>query len=193
MRGVHLDAHEALLIRQEIRPAEDRKRETGMPPIDTRGYRDFGKAYGPNDIVMPGGLEVQVDPARNGGADVLAIYTGTLLVNLKGTGPGAWFRGNIAFPVHTGNRRWTPRQIGAGWTFWEDGTVTLSLASIYNAGHANHGGHAVDAAIVYCSQPQPVAQPEDHIQVQALVAIRDNDAYLYRLSYQVTAKGRTEI
>jgi hypothetical protein len=35
----------------------------------------------------------------------------------------------------------------------------------------------------------PTVDGEDHLQLQTLVAVRDTDGILYRLSYQITALG----
>ena len=72
---------------------------------------------------------------------------------------------------------------------FRDGTATVSLAAVYNAGVANHAGWAVDAARVEAVSPSGALPPEDHLQIQALLAVRDTDGILYRLSYQVTAVG----
>jgi hypothetical protein len=68
----------------------------------------------------------------------------------------------------------------------------LSLASIFNAGVANFAGWAVDAAIVEPMIPIGTPEPDDHLQIQALLAVRDVDGILYRLSYQVSVLGATQ-
>lgn len=51
------------------------------------------------------------------------------------------------------------------------------------AGTANYAGWVVDAAIVEAVTPVAVPQPDDHLQIQALIAERDSDGYLNRLAY----------
>ena len=162
-------------------------------PINTNGYRDFGIGLGVNDVAYPHSLEIRIDPQLNNGADVLCLYTGTLVFAAKGKTAQAWHRGSMAARVPTPGRRWSPTTIarGPGWTIFMDGSVVLSLASIYNAGTANYAGWAVDAAIVEAVTPAAVPQPDDHLQIQALIAVRDSDGYLNRLAYQVSALGRT--
>ena len=87
-----------------------------------------------------------------------------------------------------------PRQPGAvgdnrraGWTEFRSGTVSLSLASVFNAGEAIDAGWAVDGAnLAVFSGPQSGPGP---IRVDAKVAVRDVGATLHRLTYQITALG----
>jgi hypothetical protein len=81
---------------------------------------------------------------------------------------------------------------GPDWTGFRGATAVLSLASIFNAGVANSAGWAVDAAIVEPMVPIGVSEPDDHLQIQALLAVRDVDGILYRLSYQVSVLGATQ-
>jgi len=64
----------------------------------------------------------------------------------------------------------------------------LSLASIFNLNVATNAGWAVDGAGVYA-----LGYEEDGLEVVAAIAVRDSDAFLYRLSYQVTALGEGPI
>jgi hypothetical protein len=160
--------------------------------IDTTGYQDFVITLGPADVETPQVLEVRVDPAINGGADVLCFYSGVLKFGQKGTATDHWDRGALYARFPTGSRRWFgPQSIqgGPGWTRFIDGTVTVSLAAIYNAGVANYAGWAVDAAMLEATHLSPAVGGEDHLQLQALLAVRDTDGILYRLSYQITALG----
>jgi hypothetical protein len=61
---------------------------------------------------------------------------------------------------------------------WLPATAVLSLASIFNAGVANFAGWAVDAAIVEPMIPIGTPEPDDHLQIQALLAVRDVDGIL---------------
>jgi hypothetical protein len=53
---------------------------------------------------------------------------------------------------------------------------------------ANNAGWAVDAAALELIVP---VKFEEHLEIQALIAVSDTDGILYRLSYQVTALGIT--
>jgi hypothetical protein len=161
-------------------------------PLNTDGYRDFSVAVQPSEVYSPHVLEVRVDPGLNNGADVLCIYSGVMTLSqpVKGTSQSAWRRGDLNAGFPTGSRKWQGPGVsrGPGWTAFRDGAAILMLSSIYNAEVANHAGWAVDAAIV-----EPITQINegDHLRIHALLAVRDSDGYIYRLSFQVTALGQT--
>lgn len=158
--------------------------------LDTTGYTDFRISVGPDDVETPQALELRVDPTMNAGADVLCFYSGILRFAAKGTSADKWSRGSLFARVSTAGRNWSNPSIyrGPGWTVFRGGTVTVSLASIYNAGEANSAGWAVDAAQVEAKSAVGIGV-EDHLEIQALLAVRDTDGVLYRVSYQVTALG----
>ena len=160
-------------------------------PLDTTGYTSFSVDLGVADVAEPQALEVRIDPALNDDADVLCVYTGTLMLEVQGTAQQNWTRGNLVARVPTPGRLWQPASAdhGSGWTTFRDGSVVVSLASIYNAGVSNYAGWAVDAARVEAVAPQGALPPEDHVQIQALLAVRDIDGILFRLAYNVTAVG----
>jgi hypothetical protein len=160
-------------------------------PLDTTGYTSFAIELDVGNVAEPQALEVRLDPAINDGAEVLCVYTGTLVFGVQGTAVEDWSRGNLVARIPTPGRLWTPASSDrdSGWTVFRDGTATVSLASIYNSGVSNFAGWAVDAARVEAVSPPGALPPEDHLQIQALLAVRDTDGILYRLSYQVTAVG----
>lgn len=161
-------------------------------PLDTTGYTDFRIGLGPSDVETPQALEVPVDPAMNSGANILCFYSGIFRFAAKGTSVDHWDRGSLLARLPTAGRNWSTSSIfrGPGWTVFRGGTATLSLASIYNAGVANNAGWAVDAAqLEAVSGTSEFGDVEDHLQVEALLAVRDNDGILYRVSYQVIVLG----
>ena len=164
-----------------------------IPPPE---YDDFFGRFG--GIENPLALEVRVDPALNDGANILATFTGTVKIDglyrgaerYEGQSAGAWSRGTFKFEIPTPGRTWY------GWapgypmddpslTYVLRTTVTLSLASIFNKNVANNAGWAVDGANAY-----GMAHEVSGLAVDAAIAVRDSDGYLYRLAYQVTALGR---
>jgi hypothetical protein len=159
-------------------------------PLDTTGYTDFFISVGMENIETSQVLEVQVNPALNAGADILCFYSGILKFAAKGKSADEWERGSLVARVPTAGRNWSNPSVsrGPGWTVFRGATATLSLASIYNAGEANYAGWAVDAAQVEAKKVDNIGA-EDHLQIQALLAVRDTDGVLYRVSYQVTALG----
>jgi hypothetical protein len=161
-------------------------------PLDTSGYSGFSIRLGPADVETPQALEIRVDPAANNGADLMCIYTGVLRFAAIGQSETAWLRGSLVARLPTLGRRWSSISRGQDWTGFRGATAVLSLASIFNAGVANFAGWAVDAAIVEPMIPIGAAEPDDHLQIQALLAVRDVDGILYRLSYQVSVLGATQ-
>lgn len=159
-------------------------------------HSDFFAAV--DGIENPLAMDVRVDPATNGGANVLSIYTGTLMVGrfhgfggttFGGTSASAWSRGILRASVPTPGRRWTFIPVdgipeGSVMTHLHAATVVVSLASIYNRGEAHHAGWAVDGADV-----QALGHEVEGLQIEAKIALRDSDGHLYRLSYQVNALG----
>ena len=160
-------------------------------PIDTTGYTSFAVELDVGDVAEPQALEVRIDPTLNDGAEVLCVYTGTLLFQVQGTSIDDWTRGSLVARIPTPGRLWRPGSVdhGPGWTVFRDGTAVVSLASIFNDEISNNAGWAVDAARVEAVSPAGALPPEDHLQIQALLAVCDTDGILYRLSYQVTAVG----
>lgn len=168
-------------------------------PWDLNGYDQFfTKIAG---VENPLALEVYVDPALNGGANVLCTYTGTLIIEgfiaFGSFEPlhqsSEWSRGQLQFNVPTPGRRWTfipsegiPASAPSDLIFYHDGTVVASLAAIFNRNAANNAGWAVDGTDLY-----PLGNQDIGLRVEAKLAIRDSDGYLHRISYQVTALGQS--
>jgi len=150
-------------------------------------------------IENPLAVEIQVDPALNKGANVLGVYTGTALLGklngfggteFKGTSTAHWSRGQVRIRVPAPGRIWTFLPIdgppeGHRATFFHGGTVVASLASIYNKNVANNAGWAVDGADI-----QALGIQDNGLVIEAKLALRDSDGFLYRLAYQVTALGQ---
>jgi hypothetical protein len=147
-------------------------------PLDTSGYSGFSIRLGPADVETPQALEIRVDPAANNGADLTCIYTSVLRFAAIGESENAWLRGSLVGRLPTLGRQWSSISRGPGWTGFRGATAVLSLASIFNAGVANFAGWAVDAAIVEPMIPIGTPEPDDHLQIQALLAVRDVDGIL---------------
>jgi hypothetical protein len=158
-------------------------------PLDTSGYQEFEIELGPGDVETPQVLEIRVDPGANDGAEVMCVYTGVLRFGAIGTSDSAWSRGSLVARIPTPGRRWSSISRGPEWTGFRSATATLSLASIFNSGAGNIVGWAVDAAIVEPFIPIGVAEPDDYLRIQALLAVCGTQGVLYRLSYQVSALG----
>ena len=98
----------------------------------------------------------------------------------------------MQFTIPTPGRRWTfiplegiPQESNSHFTYFYGGTVVVSLASIFNKNVANNAGWAVDGAELFA-----LGNEVEGLRVEAKIAVRDSDGFLYRLSYQVTALGQ---
>jgi hypothetical protein len=165
---------------------------------NTSGYDDFAASVA--GIENPLAVEVRLDPAVNGGANILCVYTGTVILGklLKGGGEvspstGDWIRGVVNITIPTAPRRWTfiplpPETIPEEtvFTYLFSGTVVASLASIFNRNVANNAGWAVDGAHLYAA-----GNKDEGLRIEAKLAVRDSDGFLHRVSYQATALGKT--
>lgn len=167
-----------------------------MPWYPSDIYSDFVAPI--NGIENPLALEVRVDPTINHEANFLCTYTGTVMLGKlsfrdenHGQSADYWSRGQVSFDIPTPGRTWTFIPLpgyptdDARLTYFHGGTVVLSLASILNMNVANNAGWAVDGAGVYALGNEDVG-----LNVQAAIAVRDSDGFLYRLAYQVTALGK---
>lgn len=159
--------------------------------LDDQNYKDFAvRLLSPSDVASPSIVEIGIDPARNNGANILCLYSGTFKMGQKGS-KADWVRGTLNAPVATGARQWSPRDRGPDWTRFRDGSVTLSLSAIYNVKTAKNAGWAVDAAETEAIATTHLHPLDDHLEVRALIAVSDTDGILYRLAYSVAALGVT--
>ncbi|MGH8527700.1 MAG: hypothetical protein ACREXY_26840 [Gammaproteobacteria bacterium] len=164
---------------------------------NTSGYKDFAARI--DGIENPLSVEIPLDPAVNGGANILCVYTGTVMLGkfFKGgvevsPSTGNWIRGTALITIPTAPRRWTfiplPPETIPGetpFTYLFGGTVVVSLASIFNKNVANNAGWAVDGADLYAA-----GHKDEGLRIETKLALRDSDGFLYRISYQATALGK---
>jgi hypothetical protein len=61
---------------------------------------------------------------------------------------------------------------------------------MYNAFESHHAGWAIDGSELTVVEPGGATR-DDHLEIRALIAVRDSDGYLYRVSYQATVLGQT--
>jgi hypothetical protein len=138
----------------------------------------------------------------------LLVLSGVAIVDLKGTSGAVWLRETVSIrPVlnsalnHAINRYAIPRPPGTeGGNYWtgfqvEQWAPFAALSSIFNQGHSINSGFAVDVW-----RPNPFGTGIDaftnaplnnlFVGIQVDVAVRDTDAWLYRLSYNITLLGK---
>jgi hypothetical protein len=170
-----------------------------MPWSPSDSYNDFVALV--DAIENPLGLDVRVDSRLNNEANFLCFYTGTAIIGRlrflhdQERSPDHWSRGFVRFLVPTPGRTWTFKptpqypEVNPRFTSFHGGTVVLSLATIFNGNVANNAGWAVDGADVYAVG----IKDEFGLVIRAAIALRDSDAAIYRLAYQVTALGKGPI
>lgn len=119
----------------------------------------------------------------------LFIFTGiAIFEKLKGTG-SSWEGGEAGISANYQNV-FSPNQaiLPKHWT------VDVQLASIFNAGVANNTGWSVNEySLVRVTNGLgggKVAVPSGRLVLDSKIAVRDSDAYIHRLSYNVTILGK---
>lgn len=119
----------------------------------------------------------------------LIILSGVALVNLRGNSESNWLRERVTLNLNNdlasaiNQAPWRPRS-GYFWIFRIEQWVPFATVNArYNAHVANHDGSAVDTFRL---------EPTRGAVLHADVAVRDTDAYLYRMGYHLDLYGRLE-
>lgn len=129
-----------------------------------------------SDIVSQHWVKFNIENNR-----VCYVLTGVFLTGLKGQSQN-WLRERIimnipipALPIETGLHieQWAPY---------------FTMNSVYNKDTAVNSGHAVDAFGLYDREIDS-NYGQSTVNFYNDIAVRDSDAYLYRIGYNVTLKG----
>ncbi len=134
------------------------------------------------------------------------VLSGVVLIDMKGVSSAQWRRETLLInpdlkePIKTANRLYGfPLPAGHEDTFRylfqvEQRAAFASLSSVFNANVSNNSGFAVDA---WRPNPDFTVTDTENLQVpnifsgvQADIAVRDSDAFLYRVGYHITLIGR---
>jgi hypothetical protein len=118
---------------------------------------------------------------KTGDGKELIILTGVVIIDLKGESGEQWRWETVDFGIpfrhlHPDGKALAP----------ENWAVFVTINAIYNAGKSYNSGHAVDAFELLGAR----AGLAQEIWVRAHVAVRDSDAYLFRIGYHVTLVGK---
>lgn len=110
-------------------------------------------------------------------------------VGFKGTSMQAWRRDqvNVDLDLVPSINRLRPLSPGPNtyWAFQMDQWAPIvSLNSVHDARVSNYAGYAVDAFAI--RQPAP----DTSVTLEMLVAVRDVDAYVFRIGFHVSLTGR---
>lgn len=132
--------------------------------------------FGEGDIVSRHWVKANVENNK-----VLYTLTGVVLTGLKGESQN-WLRErieiNIPIPA-------LPRDTGLHIEQW---APYFTMNSVYNKNTAVNSGHAVDSfSISYREADTNYGQ--NSVSFFVHTAVRDSDAYLYRIGYNITLKG----
>jgi hypothetical protein len=170
---------------------------------------DISEMAGQNWLITPAALAVnQAKPSIND-QEWLLVLSGVALVGLKGTSPSAWLHDTLnVFPDWAPALNYAivtygiptppldPNAPSYDFGFQVDQEVPFAaISSIYDKDQSNNAGFAVDVW-----RPSPwvprtdftTGQEYAHIfqSIAVDVAVRDSDAYLYRVSYHITLLGK---
>ena len=202
-----------------IRPSPLSGKSLGDGDEATCVCSDNVELIGPRQVIYPSSYSVQnwlitpVAPStlKSTPSDVreqrfILMLTGVAVVELKGSSSNAWKFGTVVIkpdldpPIsHACAEHGVPRPPDAGVNeakFHVEQIVQVTgLSSIYNDNESNDSGFAVNSWGPYgwaTEQDMLTGQTFDHIfvGVQAEIAARDTDAYVKRLSYNITLLGR---
>jgi hypothetical protein len=162
---------------------------------------------GQNWLITPAGFAVGEQPGTFDEQRWILVLSGVLLVGVKGQSAHDWFRETLRFmpdvdgPLNYAINRYgipVPTSSIPGVNFVpriqvEQWAPFVTLSSIYDANVSVDAGFAVDLW-----RPAPFGTITNagatigniFTGVRVDVAVRDSDAYLYRLGYNITLEGR---
>jgi hypothetical protein len=171
-----------------------------------------------NWLITPTAAAVGETPTANiHNQKWLLILSGVVIADLKGDNSGDWTRETVSFmpdmagpddpsatsgPLNWAISRYSiPKPAGSPGAQYlirfsvEEWSPFVSLSAIFNQGQSINSGHAVDAwrpnhfgSGTDVLTGRPVSNLFSGVNVD--LAVRDNDAWLYRLGYNVTLIGK---
>ena len=121
----------------------------------------------------------EVIHTKSGDQRDIIVLSGIVHLDLKGNSTKNWLRDRFSLAIDI--RSVLPENIGFR---IEQQTSIVTVNSIFNAGHSVNAGYAVDSCGV-----DRTGQFNHFVSIQGAVAIRDVDAFLYRIGYYSTLLG----
>ena len=166
---------------------------------------------GQNWLITPAALAVGEQPPANiHGQKWLLVLTGVVTANLKGDSTSQWLNANLSFlpdmagPSNSGPLNWAigqyaiPKPAGQNYTIGfalDEWAPFVSLSAIYDQAQSIDAGYAVNVW-----RPNHFATGIDAFSnasvgniftgVNADVGVRDTDAWILSLGYNITLRGR---
>jgi len=128
------------------------------------------------NVVFP-----QLVRASLGNGEILVVFSGAALVNLRGESTSNWTRDTLYLALSTAALN------SGGRIFIHDQAAPLvTLNAVWDKKTAINAGFAVDS----CRALPHIPLFRDWILIECEIAVRDKDAFLYRAGYHVTVTGR---
>lgn len=166
---------------------------------------------GQNWLITPAALAVgEPPPANIHDQKWLLVLTGVATANLKGNSTSQWLNSNVSFlpdmagANNSGPLNWAigaygiPKPAGTGYTIAfavDEWAPFVALSAIYDQGQSIEAGYAVNvwrpnhfATGVDAFSHAPVGNI--FTGVNADVGVRDTDAWILSVSYNITLRGR---
>lgn len=162
---------------------------------------------GQNWLVTPAALaKGQPPPASIHDQEFLLVLSGVVIANLEGNSGAQWLHETLSFipdivsPLNWAVSRFSiptpPNTVSYSIGFsLEEWAPFASLSSIFNQDQSINSGFAVDVW-----RPTPFGTGQDAISQQPVgnifnginvdVAVRDTDAWIYRVGYNITLLGK---
>jgi hypothetical protein len=128
----------------------------------------------PNRFVNP-----QLVHTKTGDGKELVVLSGIVHLNLKGLTSSQWLRDKVSLSVNLG-----PVLLADKGFRHEQAACLVTINSMFNKGASTNAGYAVDTCSV-----KSAAGFSTGISIDCDVAVRDSDAWLYRIGYHVTLVG----
>lgn len=133
-----------------------------------------------NQINNPGMfVNPEVIHTKSGDQKDIIVLSGIVNLNLQGNSAEKWLRGGFGLVIDI--RSMLPEKIGFK---IEQQTSLVTVNSIFNAGHSVNAGYAVDSCGV-----KRTGRFDLYVIIEGTDAIRDVDAFLYRIGYYSTVLG----
>jgi tetratricopeptide (TPR) repeat protein len=175
-----------------------------IEPLPEEPMLEVTNFAGQNWLITPAASAVNETPPRRIEDQIwLLVLTGVAMATVKGESGAQWkhqtvsMRPSLLGPLQYAiNTYGIPIPQGAALTFQvEQWAPFASLSSIFNQDHSVNSGFAVDLwrpnpfnSATHAVTDAPVDRLFEGIQVD--VAVRDTDAYIFRLGYSITLLGR---
>jgi len=160
---------------------------------------------GQNWLITPAALGFnEPKPANVYDQRWILVLTGVIEADLKGNSSHQWLHETLSFQPHLDGpfndardlyNFPTPPGSGGVWFSVEQWSPFASLSSIFDQDASDNAGFAVDVW-----RPTPFGQVQDVLTGQLVgnifngidvdVAVRDSDAWIYRVGYNITLVGK---